>query len=183
MAMQAKDNYKLPQLLDQLNNDSEFLGNQTEDCIPMWQQFTGKICSFYETEKTETVTGGTAKRGGPKVPKVMRFSAVVRVRQEESVPINSNHTDMVYFANAEGKFLTVVRNMTEWLAVTKSENEELRCSQKYIDCRKSLKPSDYEGYRDELWRKRHGNYCKWLLHDKRYKAWAEENHQPILWIS
>lgn len=55
MAMQAKDNYKLPQLLDQLNNDSEFLGNQTEDCIPMWQQFTGKICSFYETEKTETV--------------------------------------------------------------------------------------------------------------------------------
>jgi Cdc6-like AAA superfamily ATPase len=46
-----------------------------------------------------------------------------------------------------------------------------------------LKPSDYEGYRDELWRKRHGNSCTWLLHDKRYKAWAEENHQPILWIS
>jgi hypothetical protein len=57
VAMQAeeRDNYDLPQLLDQLNNDSEFLGNQKEDCIPMWDQFTGKICSFFETGKTETV--------------------------------------------------------------------------------------------------------------------------------
>jgi hypothetical protein len=78
----------------------------------MWDQFTGKICSFFETGKTETVvsvclprrrdvhdlvltsiqTGGTARRGGPKVQKVMRFSAVVGIGQERSVPIISNHT-------------------------------------------------------------------------------------------
>jgi hypothetical protein len=50
-----QDTYELPQLLDQLHNDSEFLRNQQEDCIAMWQQFTGKICSFYETGKTETI--------------------------------------------------------------------------------------------------------------------------------
>jgi hypothetical protein len=50
-----QDTYELPQLLDQLHNDSEFLRNQQEDCVAMWQQFTGKICSFYETGKTETV--------------------------------------------------------------------------------------------------------------------------------
>jgi hypothetical protein len=62
VAMQAKDNYELSQLLDQLNNDSEFLGNQKEDCISMWQQFTGKICSFYETKKTETVVSVRSPR-------------------------------------------------------------------------------------------------------------------------
>jgi hypothetical protein len=56
VAIQAeKDDYELRQLLEQLNNDSDFLVNQKEACISMWQQFTGRICSFYETEKTETV--------------------------------------------------------------------------------------------------------------------------------
>jgi len=50
-----KDNYELGQLLEQLNNDSEFLINQKEACMSMWDRFTGKIYSFYETEKTETV--------------------------------------------------------------------------------------------------------------------------------
>jgi hypothetical protein len=64
MAMQTEmDNYELPQLLDQLNNDSEFLGNQKEACNPMWKQFTGKICSFYETSKTETVINVGLPRG------------------------------------------------------------------------------------------------------------------------
>jgi hypothetical protein len=66
---------------------------------------------------TSIQTGGTAKRGGPEVQKVMRFSAVVGVWQEESIPIISNHTDMVKFAKADGNFLTVVRNMTEWLGM------------------------------------------------------------------
>ncbi|KAA8893974.1 ankyrin repeat-containing domain protein [Sphaerosporella brunnea] len=90
---------------------------------------------------------------------------------------------MVKFSKAEATFETVVRLTKEWLEI---ENEKLRSSQDYIDARKSLKPSKYEDYRDELWRKRHEGSCTWLLHDERYKAWAvwaEENHQPILWIS
>ncbi|KAA8893975.1 hypothetical protein FN846DRAFT_459530 [Sphaerosporella brunnea] len=57
MTMQQADmdNHELPQLLDQLNKDSEFLENQREACVTMWNKFTGKICSFYEREKTETV--------------------------------------------------------------------------------------------------------------------------------
>jgi Cdc6-like AAA superfamily ATPase len=57
----------------------------------------------------------------------------------------------------------------------------------YIDARESLKPSNYEDYRDELLFKRHEGSCTWLLDDKRYKAWAEEEEEekrkPILWIS
>jgi hypothetical protein len=66
---------------------------------------------------TSIQTGGTARRGGPKVQKVMRFSAVVGIRQERSVPIISNHTDMVKFAKADGTFVTVVRHMKEWLGM------------------------------------------------------------------
>jgi Cdc6-like AAA superfamily ATPase len=46
-----------------------------------------------------------------------------------------------------------------------------------------LKSSDYEGRREELWLKRHGTSCEWLLHDERYKAWDEEDNQAVLWIS
>ncbi len=56
--VQAKnqiDNYERPQLLDQLNIDSEFLESLKESSARMWGQFSGRICSFYETEDTETV--------------------------------------------------------------------------------------------------------------------------------
>ncbi|KAA8894549.1 hypothetical protein FN846DRAFT_406174 [Sphaerosporella brunnea] len=54
VALQAeKDEHR--QLLDQLDNDSEFLGNQKEACMAMWENFPGRVCSFYETGKTETV--------------------------------------------------------------------------------------------------------------------------------
>jgi hypothetical protein len=46
----------------------------------------------------------------------------------------------------------------------------------------SLKPSDSESYRDELWSRRQDGTCNWLLDDKRYKTWAEVNGQAILWI-
>jgi hypothetical protein len=46
----------------------------------------------------------------------------------------------------------------------------------------SLKPSDYEGYRDELWHKRHEGTCKWILDDRRYKTWAGIDGRAILWI-
>jgi hypothetical protein len=54
--MQAEeDNADLRCLLDQLRGGSEFLLDHKEACTPMWNHFTGKIYSFYELEKTETV--------------------------------------------------------------------------------------------------------------------------------
>ncbi|KAF8252005.1 hypothetical protein K440DRAFT_595040, partial [Wilcoxina mikolae CBS 423.85] len=56
-------------------------------------------------------------------------------------------------------------------------------SQEYIDCRKSLKPSDYKSYRDDLLLRRHENTCTWILDDQRYRTWNEKDGQAILWIS
>lgn len=47
---------------------------------------------------------------------------------------------------------------------------------------KSLKPSDYETYRDELWLRRHENTCTWILGDQHYRTWADKDGQAILWI-
>jgi len=68
VANQAEtDNYELRQLLEQMNNHSGYLEDQREDCIPMWQQFTGKICSFYETERTATVVSVGLPRKLPRM--------------------------------------------------------------------------------------------------------------------
>jgi len=56
-------------------------------------------------------------------------------------------------------------------------------SQDYTNCLKSLKPSDYESYRDGLWLRRHENTCTWVLDDWRYRTWAEKDGHAILWIS
>jgi hypothetical protein len=53
----------------------------------------------------------------------------------------------------------------------------------YKNCRKSLKPSDYENYRDELWLRRHENTCTWILDDQRYRACVEKDGNAVLWIS
>ncbi len=54
-AEEGVDNYELEQLLDRLDVDSEFLHDQRESCRPMWELFTGQVCSFHEVEKTDTV--------------------------------------------------------------------------------------------------------------------------------
>ena len=46
-----------------------------------------------------------------------RFSATLRIKQENVVPIISNHTDMVKFAKEEGEFHTVVEYMNGWLGM------------------------------------------------------------------
>jgi hypothetical protein len=39
----------------QLEDGSEFLENQKEDMIRIWEGFKGKVVSFYETMKTPSV--------------------------------------------------------------------------------------------------------------------------------
>jgi hypothetical protein len=60
---------------------------------------------------------GTDRRGGPRVQKVTRFSAALGISQESTVPIYSNHRDMVKFASTEGPFETVFRYMNECLGM------------------------------------------------------------------
>ncbi|KAA8895135.1 hypothetical protein FN846DRAFT_785438, partial [Sphaerosporella brunnea] len=117
VAMQVKkDNYALEHLLDQLNNYSEFLENQQETCVQMWEAFTGKIYSFYETRMTKTVVSSEVY-----LPKM--FSARLGIRQETTFPIIADHTDMVKFAQeAEGTFQTVVTRMKECIGLSPEYN-------------------------------------------------------------
>lgn len=52
----------------------------------------------------------------------------------------------------------------------------------YFDCVRSLQASNYEDYRDQLWYKRHGNTCSWLLQDKRFEMWKIDENRTVLWI-
>ncbi|KAF8540313.1 hypothetical protein BDD12DRAFT_33818 [Trichophaea hybrida] len=189
VAMQAqaeRDNYELPQLLDQLNNDSEFLVNQKDACISMWEQFTGKICSFYETEKTKTVVsvGGTVQRGGPKVQKVLRFSAVLGIGQESSVPIISNHADMVKFANVDGAFGTVVRHINEWLARSnRAAFQSVIDSVKSGDISRHFPPVNQKEHVDRLMtactHDEDGKFF-WIFQNIDYKIWKGGSRTLVL---
>ncbi|KAF8530881.1 hypothetical protein BDD12DRAFT_914734 [Trichophaea hybrida] len=166
-------------LLRQLREGSEFLETQKEDLSYIWDEYKPKIISFYETVQTPTVKrsdSGSYGRDGKE--------------SEMRVPVEENHTNMVKFASTEDPtYQTVVRYLKEWvdsiseLYVASIKIQNLQKSQEYIDCRKSLKPSDYESYREEIWLRRHKNTCTWVLDDQHYRGWAEKNGNAILWIS
>ena len=50
------DNQKIQvNLLAQLREGSEYLENQKEDLSRLWEEFRGKVVTFYETKKTKSV--------------------------------------------------------------------------------------------------------------------------------
>jgi hypothetical protein len=55
----------------------------------------------------------------------------------------------------------------------------------HMKWRKSLQPSNYEDYRDDLLQKRHENTCAWLLDDESFKLWNEQlqDNRTVLWIN
>ncbi|KAF8533302.1 hypothetical protein BDD12DRAFT_984533 [Trichophaea hybrida] len=180
-------------LLRQLREGSEFLENQKEELCYIWKEYKPNIVSFYETAPTPTVRrseSGSYWRDGKESEMVKRFSAQLYIPTEERIPVAKNHTNMVKFASAEDEtYQTVARYLTEWVknitesyaAAIKIQNHQK--SQEYTDCRKSLKPSDYQSYREEIWLRRHENTCTWILDDQRYRLWAEKDGQAVLWIS
>ncbi|KAF8539827.1 hypothetical protein BDD12DRAFT_909826 [Trichophaea hybrida] len=180
-------------LLRQLSEGSEYLENQKEELCYIWKEYKPKIVSFYETAPTPTVRrseSGSYGRDGKVSEMVKRFSAQLYIPTEQRIPVAKNHTNMVKFASAEDEtYQTVARYLTEWVkSITESYAAAIKIqnhqkSQEYIDCRKSLKPSDYQSYREELWLRRHENTCTWILDDQRYRLWAEKDGQAILWIS
>jgi hypothetical protein len=42
-------------LIMQLKEGSDFMENQKEELIPIWNNFEQRVCSFYETVKTPSV--------------------------------------------------------------------------------------------------------------------------------
>ncbi|KAF8534445.1 hypothetical protein BDD12DRAFT_895913 [Trichophaea hybrida] len=179
-------------LLKQLREGSEFLENQKDDLSYIWEECKPKILSFYELAPTSTVElsdSGSYESGGKESKIVKRFSAKLYIPNEQRVPVKENHTNMVKFASVnDPTYETVVRCLKEWVDSIESDAAEIRIqnfrkSKEYADCRKSLKPSDYESYREEIWNRRHENTCTWILSDQRYQMWTEKNGQAILWIS
>ncbi|KAF8535741.1 hypothetical protein BDD12DRAFT_891916 [Trichophaea hybrida] len=180
-------------LLRQLREGSEFLENQKEDLSYIWEEYKPKIISFYESVQTPTIKmpGLDSYVGdGKESEMVSRFSAQLYIPTEKRVPVEENHSNMVKFASAEDRtYRTVVRYVKGWVdSIIESyavaiKIENLQKSQEYIDCRKSLKPSDYKSYRNDLLLRRHENTCTWILDDQRYRTWNEKDGQAILWIS
>ncbi|KAF8249183.1 hypothetical protein K440DRAFT_660436 [Wilcoxina mikolae CBS 423.85] len=172
-------------LLRQLREGSEFLETQKEKLSYIWEECKPEIVSFYETVQTSTVErsdSGRYARSGEESEMVNRFSAQLYIPNEQRVPVKENHTNMVKFASAEDGTYQTVRQQKgfkifKWTITNKSDSKD------FIDCLKSLKPSDYETYRDEIWLRRHENTCTWVLDDWRYRTWAEKEGQAILWIS
>jgi hypothetical protein len=50
---ETDDNLKIENLLAQLEEGSEFLENQKEILIQIWNNFCGNVYTFYETERTQ----------------------------------------------------------------------------------------------------------------------------------
>jgi hypothetical protein len=96
-------------LLMQLKEGSEFLENQKEDLIQIWEGFKGKkVVSFYETMKTPSVR---------KVQMVQRFYAQMYLQFEYRIPVSKNHIDIVKFATrVDTTYLTVLNHIKECIA-------------------------------------------------------------------
>ncbi|KAF8531694.1 hypothetical protein BDD12DRAFT_914648, partial [Trichophaea hybrida] len=180
-------------LLRQLREGSEFLETQKEELNYLWKEYKPNILSFYETVATPTVEmseSGSYGRDGKESEMVKRFSAQLYIPTEQRIPVEENHTNMVKFASAEDRtYRTVIRYLQGWVdgIIDSYANaikiQNLHKTQEYTYCRKSLKPSDYESYREELWLRRHENTCTWILDDHRFRSWAKKDGQAILWIS
>ncbi|KAF8537638.1 hypothetical protein BDD12DRAFT_930604 [Trichophaea hybrida] len=123
--METGGDQKIRNLLAQLTEGFEWLENQKEALIPVWEEFSGKIFSFYETEKTKTV-------------KKKRFSAQLYLPKERRIPIISNHTDMVKFSSPQGgTFQSVAKLMEECVAPLNDPRKMLLSA---ID---TVKPKDF----------------------------------------
>jgi len=112
------DSYEASELLDMLKTDSQFLAKQRKDCVQMWEQLNGKVCSFYETEKTQIFNPSTLEREKQRVQKVQRGSARLDIVKETVVPLEGDHTNMVKLADKQDlAYRIIYKTMNEWLGM------------------------------------------------------------------
>ncbi|KAF8242573.1 hypothetical protein K440DRAFT_481581, partial [Wilcoxina mikolae CBS 423.85] len=74
----VEDDEQRSDFIKQLKEGSEFLENQKEDLLRVWERFKRKVVSFYENVETPSVRklkSGVFAKEGPEVQMVKRFSA------------------------------------------------------------------------------------------------------------
>jgi hypothetical protein len=123
-------------LLRQLKEGSELLENQLEDLAHFWEEYKLNIISVYEQVPTPSVKLVGLflslalvnkanlfqlhliryRRNGEASEMVKRFSAQLFIPNEERVPANANHSNMVKFASAQDQtYKTVLRHLKKWV--------------------------------------------------------------------
>jgi len=123
-------------LLRQLKEGSELLENQLEDLTHFWEEYKLNIISVYEQVPTPPVKlvglflslalvnkanlfqlhSIRYRRNGEASEMVKRFSAQLFIPNEERVPANANHSNMVKFASAQDQtYKTVLRHLNKWV--------------------------------------------------------------------
>jgi len=112
-------------LLRQLEEGSEFLENQLEDLSHLRKEYKLNIISVYEQLPMHSVKLVGLFLSLALVnkanlfqlrPMVNRFSAQLFIHNEERVPANANHSNMVKFATAQDPtYQTVQRHLKNWV--------------------------------------------------------------------
>ncbi|KAF8540115.1 hypothetical protein BDD12DRAFT_777518, partial [Trichophaea hybrida] len=175
-------------LIMQLKDGSEFLENQKEDLIHIWDKFKPKVVSFYETVKTPSVRKlepGRFARDGEEVEMVKRFSAQLFIPPEKRIPVGKNHTDIVKFASRmDSTYQTVIRHLKDCIA-----QDPMKMLLSVIDCvdldefLKMLSAVDqktYESTIQPLDRELPEFY--WIFKNCDFIQW-ESGVAPVLWLS
>ncbi|KAF8539938.1 hypothetical protein BDD12DRAFT_980660 [Trichophaea hybrida] len=175
-------------LIMQLKEGSEFLENQKEDLIRIWEGFQRNVFSFYETVKTPSVTkseSGRFARDGEEVQMVQRFSAQLFIPSEHRIAVRKNHTDMVKFATpVDVTYRTVVRHMKRCIAqdpmktllsVIDSVDADM-----FLEMLSAVDQKKYESTIQPLDRDLPEFY--WIFKNCDFIQW-ESGAAPVLWLS
>ncbi|KAF8534235.1 hypothetical protein BDD12DRAFT_809527 [Trichophaea hybrida] len=165
-------------LIMQLKEGSDFMENQKEELIPIWNNFEQKVCSFYETVKTPSVRMIETERfarDGEVVQMVQRSSALLNLPYEDRIPATKNHTDIVKFATpADGLYLTVIKYMKECIGQTRRERiQQLLRSSKEVIYYYSI---DQDRYLENLpmgCNFEHDGRYFWIFRNLDYQKWLE----------
>ncbi|KAF8535735.1 hypothetical protein BDD12DRAFT_326423 [Trichophaea hybrida] len=175
-------------LIMQLKEGSEFLENQKEDLIRIWDGFQRNVVSFYETVKTPSVTkseSGKFARDGEEVQMVQRFSAQLFIPSERRIPVRKNHTDMVKFAApVDATYRTVVRHMKDCIA---QDPMKMLLSvidsvdvDRFLEMLSAVDQKKYESTIQPLDRDLPEFY--WIFKNCDFIQW-ESGVAPVLWLS
>ncbi|KAF8535670.1 hypothetical protein BDD12DRAFT_983186 [Trichophaea hybrida] len=178
-------------LVKHLQANSELLETQKEDLSDILDG--RKIFSFYETTKTPTIqksVSGKFERSGPEKMMVQQISALLYLPNEERIPVQQNHSNMVKFVSRhDPTYKTLIRclrgcvnELFEHRANQKDTVENAR-SKDMLACLECLNVIYHQDYRDELFRKRHEGTFEWLLKDEQYRKWLQDDTLNVLWIS
>ncbi|KAI5838634.1 hypothetical protein DFP73DRAFT_599547 [Morchella snyderi] len=110
-------------LLSLLTEDSEFLATLRDGLTDIWDNL--KVFSFYELRKTPTVQ--KEKRFGEELVMAKKLSALLHLKNENSIHISRNHTEMAKFSSVADKdYRTVATHIVYCIKdiISREDNDE-----------------------------------------------------------